>query len=837
MSTGSSVGSNGGGSGTGQSVQLPQSSGGGVEWSRTLLVDGVKGDDANTGYTQPVKTLDRAMNAAGNGHTVLIAEGEYAPQALELIKLNLTVAGMTPGGSGGVKTTVGAIDAIQVGPKLSQLKASGMTLRHPAGNGAHTADMLITGATLVDSPSFWEDHGSKLSGNVVLQGSGAKYLYGTQFEGSVVAMTGSGLVAMSDCSGNGSGVLSIRSGVAYALRNVSGFGLDIQAGAINVIDALKAMGATEAQAWGVAQSTFTAIDAKALNLSGRLTVSDTAVADMTTNTQISAAVWERSAALAFAQTTSGRTITLADAIDGTTTHVRIFRNDGMASMTLEGYALDAGAAVIGILPAGETDWVFVGGGAAAEAPAAQELSGVINWLGAQLLAKQLVYIIPNAVQGGPWYAKPLTMLTEADAAQSPAVGYVDSATSVAGGARFAMKRLNQAAILPGIGGSFTSGQPVWYRPFETERWGSDHGTKGNAVRLGYASNDAGDNAAFSIRFDPQWAASVVYDAPPAGPVVSGAVLSRAVTDSAAVATVGRYIIQEGVTLAGDFVGHAGEYVDWAGGYDDTDPQALVPNGFVFVVPDDGDTVLVNDTGEVWRYTAADATKWAKQSQTTGLPVYPWDIDSAYSAGVLVIKDKQLWQANDNIPEDTAFVEGLTGETWTNISASSAGEPSWSDAGTIQGAGLRTTAGGAVAPASFPVRNRVYYKKLGAKTRKQLLTYATTASTSGAIAGSGSYVFKLADGQAFDTTLQHQSIYTGNVGVSAWWNISRALPGSRGGYTGFGEGGDVYIVPYSATEYRILIAIIGVYVGFWGGVAAPFTTGEMWLNVEFTYQAA
>jgi len=47
---------------------------------------------------------------------------------------------------------------------------------------------------------------------------------------------------------------------------------------------------------------------------------------------------------------------------------------------------------------------------------------------------------------------------------------------------------------------------------------------------------------------------------------------------------------------------------------------------------------------------------------------PWDITEVYAKEDVVTKDDFLWEANDPIAANTAFVEGTLGATWTKISA-------------------------------------------------------------------------------------------------------------------------------------------------------------------------
>lgn len=135
--------------------------------------------------------------------------------------------------------------------------------------------------------------------------------------------------------------------------------------------------------------------------------------------------------------------------------------------------------------------------------------------------------------------------------------------------------------------------------------------------------------------------------------VSGSVIDNTIADSAAVSTPGRYIVPT-TGLANDFVGHANQYADWDG------------STWTFTNATTNDAVLINsgpNAGQVWKFNG---TTWSAATQTTGLAAYNWNLTSAYKATDLVIYNNNWYQANGNIPANTAFAIGTTGATWKQI---------------------------------------------------------------------------------------------------------------------------------------------------------------------------
>lgn len=166
-----------------------------------------------------------------------------------------------------------------------------------------------------------------------------------------------------------------------------------------------------------------------------------------------------------------------------------------------------------------------------------------------------------------------------------------------------------------------------------------------------------------------------------------------------------------------------------------------------------------------------------------------------------------------------------------------GEPNWTAGGTIQAVGISATTTAPTVPTTTQ-KNQIYYKQIGAKTW-QVQGVLHYNSATGAAGGSGDYLFTLPAGLSFDTSIQTQSIYTANVITSSWEPLFAALPGSSA--TAFNGSSVTYagagVVPWSTTQYRIIMPIPGNNVFCWssgwyqmGGAA----TGKF--NWTFTFQS-
>jgi hypothetical protein len=170
-----------------------------------------------------------------------------------------------------------------------------------------------------------------------------------------------------------------------------------------------------------------------------------------------------------------------------------------------------------------------------------------------------------------------------------------------------------------------------------------------------------------------------------------------------------------------------------------------------------------------------------------------------------------------------------GSSWISIS-----EPNWTSAGTIQSVGWSATT---TAPTiGTTAINDYSYKQIGAKTWKCQLTYSAGGST-GANIGSGDYLFTLPNGLQFNTSVAGQATYTGDVGSSSWIWPSLWLSSSSGSITNLSQGGQLYVVPYSSTQFRLIhVGIAGV------GYVIPYASGyygvggNLGWRVLFTFQS-
>jgi hypothetical protein len=134
------------------------------------------------------------------------------------------------------------------------------------------------------------------------------------------------------------------------------------------------------------------------------------------------------------------------------------------------------------------------------------------------------------------------------------------------------------------------------------------------------------------------------------------VIDNTITDPVNITVPGRYIVpSSGVT--GSFIGEENDYAD----YDGTD--------FTFIVPTNNDKAVITtgpNAGNVYLFTSGATSGWTLSSQSTTLPTSNWVSGVAYKQFDLVIYQNFLYQANSNIPANTAFNVGTSGATWKPI---------------------------------------------------------------------------------------------------------------------------------------------------------------------------
>jgi hypothetical protein len=134
------------------------------------------------------------------------------------------------------------------------------------------------------------------------------------------------------------------------------------------------------------------------------------------------------------------------------------------------------------------------------------------------------------------------------------------------------------------------------------------------------------------------------------------VIDNTITNPDDITTPGRYIVPVSGNT-GVFVGEANDYADYDG------------SSFTFTIPTNGDKALITtgpNAGNVYLFTSGATSGWTLSSQSTTLPTSNWTLGSSYKQNDLVIYQNVLYQANGNIPANTAFVIGTSGLTWRQI---------------------------------------------------------------------------------------------------------------------------------------------------------------------------
>ncbi len=172
----------------------------------------------------------------------------------------------------------------------------------------------------------------------------------------------------------------------------------------------------------------------------------------------------------------------------------------------------------------------------------------------------------------------------------------------------------------------------------------------------------------------------------------------------------------------------------------------------------------------------------------------------------------------------------SGSSWISLT-----EPNWTSAGTIQSVGWGATT---TAPTiGTTAVNDYSYKQIGAKTWKCQLTYSAGSNSIGANNGTGDYLFTLPNGLQFNTSIPGQNAISDNVGSSNWTWPGVWLSSSSGSITNISQGGLLYVVPYSSTQFRLIhVGIAGI------GYVIPYQSGYYGVGsniswrVTFTFQA-
>jgi len=118
-----------------------------------------------------------------------------------------------------------------------------------------------------------------------------------------------------------------------------------------------------------------------------------------------------------------------------------------------------------------------------------------------------------------------------------------------------------------------------------------------------------------------------------------------------------------------------------------------------------------------------------------------------------------------------------------------------------------------------------------------LTYSAGSNPTGMSSGSGDYLFTLPNGLQFNTSLAGQAVASNNVGASVWDWPGLWLSSSTGSITNLSQGGLLFVVPYSSTQFRLIhvgIAGVGAVVPY---ASTYYTVGAnvSW-RVTFTFQS-
>ena len=144
---------------------------------------------------------------------------------------------------------------------------------------------------------------------------------------------------------------------------------------------------------------------------------------------------------------------------------------------------------------------------------------------------------------------------------------------------------------------------------------------------------------------------------PNGVVIpSLSVIDNTIADPANITVPGRYIVPVS-GLTGSFVGNANDYADYNG------------VSFTFILPTNNDKAVITtgpNAGNTYLFTSGSTSGWTISSQSTTLSTSNWSSGVAYKQFDMVIYQSGLYQANGNIPANTAFVIGTTGATWKQI---------------------------------------------------------------------------------------------------------------------------------------------------------------------------
>jgi hypothetical protein len=248
------------------------------------------------------------------------------------------------------------------------------------------------------------------------------------------------------------------------------------------------------------------------------------------------------------------------------------------------------------------------------------------------------------------------------------------------------------------------------------------------------------------------------------------IVSNSITDPATITVPGRYLVPASGT-SGSFVGQENNYASFDG------------EDFTFTTPSNGDIISVTNgpnSGTVYTFNAG---AWTLTSRTTPLQTSNWTLSGSYLQGDLVINNTNvLYQANGNIPANTAFAVGTAGATWRGIEPPNTNVPIYVQAGNNSGQTIPTAAVTTITnwttsvntlPSAWNATTGVFTcPRAGWYRLRGSVTYATNTGAAGtefntilSVNGGNSYtgwVFKQAAANVITPTTPVEAIHFLNV---------------------------------------------------------------------------
>ena len=189
-----------------------------AKWADAWYVDAATGDDANEGYVadKPLKTVQRAIDLAEDGHLILVADGTYAPiasgnKAIVIRSVNGPETTVMDGGGTAICANLGGEGATG---SMTNTVLRGFTLRngHAAQDGGGVVGGTLYNCRIVSNGAERNGGGASSSmlvncvveGNSALGGNG-----GGLYNSSAVNCT----VVGNSATGNGGGTFADVAGI------------------------------------------------------------------------------------------------------------------------------------------------------------------------------------------------------------------------------------------------------------------------------------------------------------------------------------------------------------------------------------------------------------------------------------------------------------------------------------------------------------------------------------------------------------------------------------------------------------------------------------------------